>query len=166
MTPSFFIQSAIQHLPIILFVVAFAIALIRGGGAERYLAWLLLLSVGVESLWGGLFHVFAPARAAAFIGWQVSPFQFEIGIADIAFGVVGAASFWRSIEFKAAVVWFATIFLGGLAIGHVRQILESGNFTAGNAGSLLAITIIKPFLLVVLLQLTRRAKAGQRLESF
>jgi hypothetical protein len=162
MTIALAIESAIKHLPIILFVLALAIALLRGGGAARYLEWLLLLSVGFESLWGGLFHVFSPARAAAFIGWQVSPFQFEIGIADIAFGVVGVASFWRSIDFKAAVVWFAVIFLGGLAIGHVRQILEVGNFTAGNAGSLLAITIVKPLLLLILLLGARRSGATRQ----
>jgi hypothetical protein len=45
-------------------------------------------------LWAGLFHVFFPHVAAASIGWEVSPFQFEVGVADIAIGLTAIASFW------------------------------------------------------------------------
>jgi len=31
---------------------------------------------------GGIAQVFFPATAAAHIGWQVSPFEFEVGMAD------------------------------------------------------------------------------------
>jgi hypothetical protein len=42
----------------------------------------LLLPIGITGLWAGVSHVFFPATAAAHIGWQVSPFQFEVGMAD------------------------------------------------------------------------------------
>jgi hypothetical protein len=72
--------------------------------AERFLSWILLLPIGVTGLWAGLFHVFLPGTAAAPIGWEVSPFQFEVGMADLAIGVTACISFWRDLSFKAAAV--------------------------------------------------------------
>ena len=67
---------------------------------ERLLAWILLLPIGVTGLWAGVSHVFFPAVAAAHIGWQTSPFQFEVGMADFAIGVgIGVAWLsWHSFE--------------------------------------------------------------------
>jgi hypothetical protein len=147
------IASFIKNIPTVLFILALVAATLTRHipqVAERFLSW-ILLSVGLEGLWAGLTHVFFPETAARFIGWQVSPFQFEIGIADIALGVTAALSFWRPITFKAAVVTFVFIFYVGLAIGHIRQIVTTGDMAAGNAGLLLVLTIIKPALLVGLL---------------
>jgi hypothetical protein len=59
-------------------------ALTHGHGTkvEMLLAWVLLLPIGITGLWAGVSHVFFAATAAAHIGWQVSPFQFEVGTAD------------------------------------------------------------------------------------
>ena len=142
------IRLVLTNLPSLLFFAALLIATLRGGTAEAYLDWLLLLSIGVASAWAGLYHVFAPATAAAFIGWQVSPFQFEVGIADMALGVTAILAFWRPLEFKAAVVAFTTIYFVGLVFGHVHQIVSTGNWAAGNAGALLALTVLQPILLL------------------
>ena len=56
----------------------------KGTVAEQFLSWMLLLPIGITGLWAGVFHIFFPAAAAAYIGWQVSPFQFEVGMADLA----------------------------------------------------------------------------------
>jgi hypothetical protein len=71
----------------LLFVVALLVAAARGRHgpvAERFLSWILLLPIGITGLWAGAFHVFFPATAAKLIGWEVSPFQFEVGMADLA----------------------------------------------------------------------------------
>jgi hypothetical protein len=81
------LQFVFSNLAPILFVAAFVAAGICKQPEHfptRLLSWLLLLSVGVEELWAGLFHVFSPQMAASTIGWQVSPFQFEMGVSDIA----------------------------------------------------------------------------------
>ena len=52
------------------------------------LGWMLLLGVGVTSVWTGLFHVFAPEMIASAAGRRVSVFQYEVGIGDIAIGLV------------------------------------------------------------------------------
>ena len=61
------------------------------------------------------------------------------------------ASFWRSLPFKSAVVAYIAIFYFGVAIGHVRDAAEAGNFAANNFGLLLLMTIAKIILLPVLL---------------
>jgi hypothetical protein len=147
------IRFALSHLPAILFVAALAVAVLVKRPARfstRLLDWMLLLSVGVEESWAGLFHVFFPHIAAASIGWEVSPFQFEIGVADIAIGVTAIRSFWSPLAFKAATIAYITLFYAGVAIGHVREAVTSANFSANNFGLLLLITIIKVFLLPAL----------------
>ncbi|HEV7285245.1 MAG TPA: DUF6790 family protein, partial [Kaistia sp.] len=104
------IRLVLTNLPSLLFFAALLIATLRGGSARAYLNWLLLLSIGVTNVWAGLYHVFAPETAAAFIGWQVSPFQFEVGIADIALGVIAIVAFWQTLAFKAAVILFTTVY--------------------------------------------------------
>src|SRR5215210_6461656 len=113
------IDFVLHNLPAMLFVVALVIAAARcrhGFAAECFLSWILLLPIGVTGLWAGVFHVFFPAMAATLIGWEVSPFQFEVGMADLAIGVTACISFWRDLNFKAAAVCAASIFLLGDAV--------------------------------------------------
>ena len=79
----------LRNLPAFLLVIALVVAAFHRGRwstPERFLSWLLLLPVGVTALWAAVFHLFFPSVAAADIGWQVSPFQFEVGMADLAIG--------------------------------------------------------------------------------
>ncbi|MBR0681628.1 hypothetical protein GXW74_14115 [Roseomonas eburnea] len=148
------IRLVLSHLPIILLVAALLIAALRRDGqpaARRLLDWLLLLAVGVETLWAGLFHIFAPHVAAASIGWQVSPFQFEVGVADAAIGVVAIAAFRRSLAFKSAVVAYISLFYAGVAAGHVIQAAQAHDFAPNNFGLLLLMTIVKALALPLLL---------------
>lgn len=149
----------LSNLPAFLFVGAIVAALVLKQPAyfpERLLNWLLLLSVGVMNLWAGLFHVFAPEMSAKSIGWADSPFHFEIGVSDIAIGIVAILSFWRSLQFKAAVVGYTTLFFLGVAIGHVRQVILTGDMASNNFGLLLVLTVVLVIMLPTLYWLTRK----------
>ncbi|HEY5209732.1 MAG TPA: DUF6790 family protein [Stellaceae bacterium] len=151
----------LRNLPGLLFVAALILAAIRrrpAAFAERFLAWLLLLPIGVTGLWAGISHVFFPSTAAAYIGWATSPFQFEVGMADLAIGVTACIAFWRDLNFKAAAICAATIFLLGDAIGHVRQMMLAGNFAPGNAGTPFYADIICPVLAIILWIVATRAR--------
>jgi hypothetical protein len=155
---------SIRNLPAFLFVIALVVALLRrhdGPLAQRLLSWILLLPIGVTGLWAGIAHVFFPAIAAAHIGWQVSPFQFEVGMADLAIGVTACIAFWRDLSFQAAAVSAAAIFLLGDAIGHVRQMVVAGNFAPGNAGVPFYMDIICPLLAIALVVLARHAERSR-----
>jgi len=157
----------LRNLPAFLLVAALLMATMRRDAqpaAERFLSWILLLPVGITGLWAALFHLLFPGVSAADIGWQPSPFQFEVVMADLAIGATAVASFWCSLPFKAAVVWVSSIFLLGDAIGHVHQMLSAGNFASGNAGTHFFMDLIAPALSIVLLIVANRYYiAGQRL---
>lgn len=143
----------LRNLPAFFFVAALLSATFLRDGksmAERFLAWILLLPIGVTGLWAATSHLFFPAVAAAHIGWQTSPFQFEVGMADLAIGVTACIAFWRDLSFKTSAVFVSSIFLLGDAIGHVRQMVEAGNFAPGNAGLPFYMDIICPLLAIVL----------------
>jgi hypothetical protein len=148
------IAFVLGNLPAFLFVAAILIAAATRrppSAAERYLGWILLLAVGGSGLWSGLFHILAPGVSARMIGWEQSPFQFEVGMADLAIGATAAASFWRGLGFKAAAVMTNAIFLLGDAIGHIRQMAVAGNFAPGNAGTPFFADIIIPVVTIALL---------------
>lgn len=150
----------IRNLPAVLFVLAVIIAFTRrrSPAAERLLAWTLLLPIGVTGLWAGIYHVFFPEIAARYIGWQASPFQFEVGMADLAIGATACLAFWGDLNFKAAAVTAASIFLLGDAVGHIRQMVSAGNFAPGNAGVPFYTDIICPLLAITLVVLAKRSK--------
>lgn len=156
------IRFFLQNLPAILLMVALIGPTVCRGSrpaAECYLGWVLLLPIGVAGLWGGFFHIFFPDVAAKMIGWKSSPFQFEVGMADIAIGTTACLAFWRSLSFKAAVVCVGSISFLGDAIGHVRQMAIADNFHSGNAGVPFFLDLIAPALAIGLLVAAYRALA-------
>lgn len=156
------IRFLLQNLPAVLFVLALVSAAAtrrEGSAAERFLSWILLLPIGVTGLWAGVFHVFLPERAASLIGWEVSPFQFEVGMADLAIGATACIAFWRDLSFKAGAVCAASVFLLGDAIGHVREMVMAGNFAPGNAGVPFYLDILAPLSAIALLFVASRRKA-------
>ena len=160
------IAFVLRNLPVFLFVAALVFAWLSRSGAplaDRLLAWILLLPIGVTGLWAAVFHLFFPEIAAADIGWEPSPFQFEVGMADLAMGLAACISFWRGLDFKAAVVIINAIFLLGDAIGHVRQMIAEGNFASGNAGVPFAGDLVLPLLSIILLIIVQRSEAAPRL---
>jgi hypothetical protein len=149
----------LSNIPVLMFIAAIVVpSIVRRPRSRpyRYFSWLLLLSVGVESLWGGLFHVFFPSMASAQIGWQSSPYEFEVGVADIALGVVAIAAFWRSLSFKSAVAVMAVLFDAGVLVGHFHQAFGSGNFSPDNFGAMQVITALHVIILPILLVLVWR----------
>ncbi|WP_338556858.1 DUF6790 family protein [Erwinia sp. E_sp_B04_7] len=160
------VRLVLTNIPLVAFILALLLSVIYTrktiSRAENFLSWLLLLSIGFTSLWAGLYHTLWPQTAAAFIGWQSSPFQFEMGMSDIALGIVAMVSFWRTLEFKSAVVMLVAIEFAGLAYGHFHQIARAGDYQAGNAGVLLGLTIIQIVLLPLLLILAFKARRPTR----
>jgi hypothetical protein len=84
-------------------------------------------------------------------------------MADLAMGAAACVSFWRSLDFKAAVVMINAIFLIGDAVGHVRQMIAAGNFAPGNAGVPFYGDIAFLALGIILLIIVRRSEAAPRL---
>ncbi|MDQ0511904.1 DUF6790 family protein [Ancylobacter amanitiformis] len=124
---------------------------------DRLLRYILVFPVGLMGLWAFIGHVFFAEPAAASIGWAPSPFQYEVGMANLGLGVAGLiGGFLGSPGFRAAVGVVMLGFLGGAGVGHVVQIAETGNQAAGNAGPILYTDFLTPLAVLGLLLAQRR----------
>lgn len=157
------ISFVMRNVPLVLLAIALVIGMASNERprARALLSWILLLPVGLGGLWAGIAHVAYPKVAASYIGWATSPFQFEVGMADIAMGVAGVLAFRASWGFRAATVLIVSIFFLGDAWGHVRQMQLTHDFSIGNAGPPFWMDIGLPLLMIVLL-LGTRSSSGRR----
>lgn len=119
--------------------------------ADCFLGPLFFFAVGLTGLWGFTFHAFYPQIAAGLIGWQVSPFQFEVAMANLGMGVIGIFGVSASRGYRIAGTLFVICFLWGAAFGHVVQMITAHNFMPGNAGLIFYNDVILPLLLIIFL---------------
>jgi len=105
---------------------------------ELLLLYLLVVNVGLGGLLAWYGHTFMADEIARKIGWPPgSPFQFEVALADLSWGVCGVLCIWLRQGFRTATGIGSAVFLIGCAFGHVRDILEHGNVAIYNAGPVL-----------------------------
>jgi hypothetical protein len=77
--------------------------------------------------------VFFADQAAELIGWpKGSMFQFEVGLHDGAWGILGFLSVFFGGGFWLATAIGWSFFLFGAAWGHVQQIIIEGNYAPYN----------------------------------
>ncbi len=120
-------------------VVIFTIVDIRTGTVEDWnkylLSNLLIIGLGYQMVFTGIFHIFYSDKIAEFIGWEKgSPFQYEVGLADFAMGVLGILCGYYTGTFWLATIIISSIFLWGCVIGHLRDMIKNKNFNPGSAG--------------------------------
>ncbi len=124
----------------------------RGRVAHLLLLYALVLDVGVIGLFFGFVpHVFFPDRTAHLIGWPPgSPFQFEVGLDDGAWGILGFLSIWIGGSFWLATALGWSLFMLGAAYGHVHQTLAEGNYAPYNFLTIFSDGFIAVWLLLLL----------------
>jgi hypothetical protein len=154
-------SSQIWFMPILVWVAALVFAgfaiwrgprpLSRGFIIDRLLRYVFLFPLGMQSLWAFIGHVFFPEEAAAVIGWTPSPFQYEIGVANLGLGLASIYAAFSSFQARVAAGIMAVCFLLGAGIGHVRDIMEAGNLAPGNAGPIMITDFLTSIAVVVLL---------------
>jgi hypothetical protein len=90
-----------------------------------------------------------PAPTAASIGWATSPFQWEVRLANLAYGVLGVTASNFDRDYTLAAIITFSVFLGA-ALGHVPSMIRDHNFAPGNTGYVFWFDILAPVLLIVL----------------
>ena len=118
---------------------------------ESFFAYFLLFGIGLTFLCNFVFHVFFAELSASAIGWENSPFQYEVGYASLGFAIAGIIAFKQNLSFRAATIIGPLFFLWGAAGGHVYQMITADNFAPGNAGSIFWWDIFMPIIAFVLL---------------
>ncbi len=149
-----------------IFVVLTALALILGcvhiaatkGPRTRLqitdilLLYLFVFPIGLGGLIGFLGHTFRAASTAVSIGWPAhNPFQYEVAVANLAFGILATCCAWVRGGFRAATAIGWSVFILGAACVHLRQIHAGQPFAPGNAGAILYFDLIVPVLVLTLI---------------
>jgi hypothetical protein len=119
---------------------------------EVFLSYLIFFNIGVMGLLGFYGHAFLSEEMALDIGWEPNgPFQYQVAMANLAFGLLGLLSLWFRGLFWAATVIGSSIFLLGCLIGHLIQ-YKWGNMTPYNIGPIIWIgDLVIPLLCLSLL---------------
>ena len=111
---------------------------------------------GVGFFFGFIPHVFFPDRAAEAIGWASgSPFQYEVGFHDGAWGILGFLSIWIRGRFWLATGIGWSFFLLGAAYGHLHDTIVNANYAPNNFLMIFVDSII-PLVLLTLFYLKHR----------
>lgn len=150
------ISLVLSNFDLAMFIVAIFFMLLnrlltrgRVPGAEIVYRWTAFFAVGVTGIYAFIMHAFFQEITAGAIGWTPSPFEFEVAIANLAFGIMAILSFNASYPFRLATVIGVTIWLWGDSTGHLYQLVKNQNYTMGNVGSWFWMDIYIPLLLII-----------------
>lgn len=127
---------------------------------DTFLLYSLVFNVGgVGLIFGFIPHVFFPDRAAEAIGWATgSHFQYEVGVHDGAWGLLGFLSIWIRGAFWLATGLGWSFFMLGAAYGHLHDTIVNANYAPYNFLMIFVDTLI-PVILLGLLALKYRLAA-------
>ena len=126
--------------------------------ADVLLLYLFAFPIGLGGLVGFIGHTMRAGPVAASIGWPAgNPFQYEVAVANLAFGILGILCLWFRDGFwtAAAIGW--SVFMLGAAGVHLHQIHIGQPYAPENAGAILYFDILAPALVLALLGV-RKAK--------
>jgi hypothetical protein len=134
-----------------------------GRWAEASLLWIAFWVLGVAGVYGFVCHLAFGPFIAEQIGWPNSPFQNEVAYANLTIGILGLSSFFyrRRNYLLAAMVGYCSWFFAD-GVGHVVSLLISNDVAPSNAGSVLYTDLLTPFLVVLLLWLSRTQRCRLR----
>lgn len=129
---------------------------------EIFLLWFLVVIVGIGSIWAFIGHTVLANQIAAMIGWPAgNPFQLEVAVANLSYGILGILCLkFRDNFWIATVIAVSTFYLGAACI-HIMNMVQYGNYAPGNAGFALYIDIIIPIVLICLLVAYRITSSKQ-----
>jgi hypothetical protein len=123
---------------------------------ELFVIFLLAISVGANGLSGAFGHLFLSDLIAEGVGWPAgSPFQLEMGFANLLVGVLGLLAIGRRDGMRTAAIIATTILGLGATSVHLLDIIATGNLAPGNTIQNLG-NLLDPVLLIGLTWLAAR----------
>lgn len=123
---------------------------------ELIMIYLFAISLGANGIGGAFGHLFLSDQIAEGVGWATgSPFQLEMGYANLVIGVLGLMAIGRRDGLRTAAI-IATAILGfGATIVHLQDIAAHGNLAPGNTIQNVG-NLLDPLLLIGLTWLSAR----------
>ena len=130
---------------------------------EVVLLWQLVCGFGLFGIIGAFGHILNADAIAESIGWPTrNPFQTEVGIANLAFGILGILCYFKRDGFWLATILGEFVFFMGAGILHLYQMYKYGNYAPNNAGLTLYFDIIYPVFILLLYVLYKHMGGKQR----
>jgi hypothetical protein len=105
---------------------------------KNLLFYQMTVTVLLSGLTGFIGHVFRSDKVAASIGWESgSPFQKELGFAELGFALAGFFCIFFGKEFWLAVIVSVAplYFLAG--INHIREMIVKHNYAPHNTWTII-----------------------------
>ncbi|GAA0582871.1 hypothetical protein HPO96_08865 [Kribbella sandramycini] len=155
-------------VPMIWLVLAVAGALIRtrhvtapAEKLEIWQRWWAGAALGGGSLWMTISFFTVPGVMSEAIGFRQTPFEFEIGCANLCLAVLAfrAASAKASARERMTIGLGAGMFLWGADLGHLFQFFFRGNHAPGNTGGVLLYDLLIPAVMIALAAAAQRRTA-------
>lgn len=168
MSPGDIIKIVFSNFFVVLLIIAIVVWIVKVRRARirrrpingAYVLWgeLLFYVYGLATIYSGALHAYAGAMVASSIGWQNSPFQYELGWFEIGYGLTALLSLWRGYQFRLAMTLPYSIFLLAAAAQHISQMQHQHNYAPNNAGLVLWLGDIAIPLVVLLLSWMARGE--------
>jgi hypothetical protein len=149
-----YIAWTLSNFDLLMFILALIFIvfhrLIRKNLAESEIVyrWMALFALGFTALYAFIFHVFFADFSAQAIGWNNTPFQYEVASANFAIASIAILSFNASYGFRLATVIASTCWLWGDAIVHLYEFIAYHNDAVGNIGSWFWMDVFVPIILI------------------
>ena len=103
--------------------------------------------IGWAGIGAAVSHIVFGRQTAKSIGWETSPFQFEVGLVGLATGIAALMTTGQPVAFALAVIVISGIFRAGCGLGHIREMVRNHNFAVNNTRILLIDFVVPAFLL-------------------
>ena len=117
---------------------------------DLLLLYYIFIGVGIQGILTGLIQMLHPRFVAEYVQWSLSSFLFELGLANLSYGILGIVSPWMSKGWQKATAIGYGSFLFLTGVGHLIDIIQYGT-TFGNARLFLYLDLLIPIILFILL---------------
>lgn len=147
------IGGILPFIDVILFLVATILQFAAGAGSgvddwgPQLVANAVTYLIGWAGVGAGISHIFFGRRISRTIGFDKSPYELEVGFADLAMGIVALLAGAYAPEFSLAIILINAIFRVGCGIGHIRSMIKTRNFAVNNTAILFIDFAVPAFLL-------------------
>jgi uncharacterized protein DUF6790 len=139
----------LPFIGVILFGIS-AAQLVIGGRPADWQHQLALAAVvymiGWASLGAGISHIFFGKAISRSIGFTRSPYELEVGFANLGFGVAALMAGSYQKEYWLAIIVANSIFRVGCGAGHIKQIIMDRNYSINNTAILFLNFVVPAFL--------------------
>ncbi|WP_409491069.1 DUF6790 family protein [Amycolatopsis sp. cmx-11-12] len=129
---------------------------------EIWQRWWAIGAFGCGSLWMTVAFLAFPDVMATAIGFERTPFMFEIAFANLGLAILGFRAASASARERITIGISAGMFLWGALIGHVYQWFANGDHAPGNTGGVLVTDLLIPAVMIVLAVRSRRLATTPR----